>query len=82
MRGLPIRHLGGERLEYNCNGIFTWYASLLLVAALHFSGVWRLTSVFHNFGPLMTVAILTNDLFALALYVSALVRKVTVVFFF
>lgn len=75
MRGLPIR--GGERLEYNCNGIFTWYASIVIGAGLHFSGVWRLNSVFHNFGPLLTVAILFNDFFALFLYVSALLRKTT-----
>ncbi len=71
MRGLPIRHLGNTRLEYNCNGIFTWYLSLAIMAGLHFSGTWRLSSIFHNFGPLMSVAILTTDAIAVLLYVAA-----------
>lgn len=60
MRGLPIRHLGGIRLEYNCNGIYTWYLTLIAMAGLHFGGIWSLASVYHNFGPLMTTAILTQ----------------------
>jgi hypothetical protein len=75
MRGLPIRHLNNIRLEYNCNGIFTWYLSLAIMAGLHFSGTWRLSSIFENFGPLMTVAILTTDAIALLLYVTAFASR-------
>jgi hypothetical protein len=28
MKGLPIKHLNGKRLVYNCNGIYTWYLLL------------------------------------------------------
>lgn len=77
MRGLPVKHLGGIRLEYNCNGIWTWYATLIIMAALHFTGTWRLSSVYHNFGPLMTVAMLTQDAISIITYVGAFITKTT-----
>jgi len=69
--GLPIPSRGNTRLEYTCNGIWAWYATLILVAVAHFSGAYPLTRVWDQFGSLMTVAILAGDLIAVATYVGA-----------
>ena len=75
--GLPLASRGGERLEYLVNGLWAWYATLILVAVAHFSGAYPLTRVWDQFGPLMTVAMLAGDLIALATYVGAHVTKNT-----
>ncbi len=71
VRGLPIPSEGNVRLEYTCNGITAWYATLALVGIAHFSGLYPLTRVWDQFGSLMTVAIIAGDLTALATYIGA-----------
>lgn len=44
--GLPVPSLGGKQLEYLCNGVATWYLDLVLVAFLHVSGYFPITSKF------------------------------------
>ena len=51
-RGLPIPSLGGESLEYRCNGVASWYATLALAAVLHWTGLLRLSFLVDNLGPL------------------------------
>lgn len=75
--GLPLPHRDNERLEYVCNGIWAWYATLVLVAAAHLSGAYPLTRVWDQFGSLMTVAILAGDLIAVATYVGAHATRTT-----
>ncbi len=75
--GLPMPHLGGKQLPYVLNGVYTWYASLAIVFGLHYSGVWQLTRVYYIFGPLMTVAILTQDVISVLVYIHAHVTKTT-----
>lgn len=77
MKGMAIPHLNNAKLEYNCNGIITWYISIAVMLGLHFSGLWRLTSIFDNFGPLMTAAIVTQDVISVIVYVWALSAKQT-----
>uniref|UniRef100_A0A0G4GM62 Delta(24(24(1)))-sterol reductase n=1 Tax=Chromera velia CCMP2878 TaxID=1169474 RepID=A0A0G4GM62_9ALVE len=57
VQGLPVPSLKGKRLDYCCNGVACWYATLGTAAVLHLSGVFPLTWLIRNFGPLMTVAI-------------------------
>jgi hypothetical protein len=45
VKGLPIPHEGGRQLDYKCNGVISLYTTYLVSAALHYSGVWRLTEV-------------------------------------
>ncbi len=71
MKGLPIPSQGNIQLEYVCNGIWAWYATLIGVAAAHLSGLYPLTRVWDQFGSLMTVAILAGDAVAVATYVGA-----------
>ncbi len=74
MKGLPIPHESGRQLEYRVNGIWAWYATLIGVAALHFSGLFPLHEVGAEFGALMTVSILSGNAVALATYVVGVAR--------
>eukprot|EP00581_Thalassiosira_minuscula_P012606 CAMPEP_0183729726 /NCGR_PEP_ID=MMETSP0737-20130205/31053_1 /TAXON_ID=385413 /ORGANISM="Thalassiosira miniscula, Strain CCMP1093" /LENGTH=506 /DNA_ID=CAMNT_0025961997 /DNA_START=178 /DNA_END=1698 /DNA_ORIENTATION=- len=67
--GLPVPSLGGKQLEYLCNGIATWYLDLLLVAALHSSGWFPITTVVDNIGPIMSVAMIWAIIVTIGTYV-------------
>ncbi|KAI9375132.1 C-24(28) sterol reductase [Aspergillus egyptiacus] len=73
-QGKPLPHLNGARLTYHCSAIWSWYITILLALALHFSGVFRLPRLISEFGPLMSVAILSGFIVSVLAYVSALVR--------
>ena len=71
VKGMPIPARGNVQLEYVCNGVWAWYITLAAVAALHLSGLFPLTTVAEQFGPLMTVAMLSGNAVALAVYLAA-----------
>ena len=66
--GLPVPSLGGKQLEYLCNGVATWYVDLVLVAALHTSGWFPITTVVDEIGPIMTVAMLWGIVVTIGTY--------------
>ena len=61
----------GVRLKYKYNGQFAWGVTLVMVAVLHFTGVFRLTELASMFGPMQTVCNLYTYLLILALYLHA-----------
>ncbi len=75
IKGLPIPSENNRRLEYNCNGISAWYITLILVAILHFTGIFPLGKIYDNFGALMTVAIIFGNLTALLTYFGAKITR-------
>jgi delta24(24(1))-sterol reductase len=72
--GKPLAHEGGKQLKYYCSAYTSFYTTIALVAALHFSGVFPLYTVLDEFGPLLSVSILSGWLVAIVAYVSALAR--------
>ncbi|KAK4242528.1 Delta(24(24(1)))-sterol reductase [Achaetomium macrosporum] len=72
--GKPLAHEGGKQLKYYCSAFTSFYTTIALVAALHFSGVFPLYTVLDEFGPLLSVSILSGWLVAIVAYVSALAR--------
>jgi delta24(24(1))-sterol reductase len=62
--GLPVKSLGGKKLPYHCNALASFYVTCLTAFGLHFSGLFKLSQLIDNFGPIMTVAMITG--FALA----------------
>ncbi|KAH6636804.1 Delta(24(24(1)))-sterol reductase like protein [Chaetomium tenue] len=72
--GKPLEHMGGKQLKYYCSAYTSWYATLTIVGALHFSGVFPLYTIIDEFGPLLSVSILSGWLVAIVAYVSALAR--------
>ncbi|EFA86393.1 hypothetical protein PPL_00185 [Heterostelium album PN500] len=71
--GLPLPTLNGKHLSYHCNALCTWYVTIPLMFVLHITGVFPLTDIYDNLGPITTVAVLSSDLIAIAVYLYAIV---------
>ena len=72
--GKPLPHLGGKQLEYYCSGVSSFYFTMAVAVVLHFTGVFRLYTLIDEFGPLMSVAIISGFLVSVVAYMSALYR--------
>ncbi|ODN84359.1 hypothetical protein L202_00326 [Cryptococcus amylolentus CBS 6039] len=58
--GLPVPSLNYDTLPYKCNALASWYSTLALSFILHKTGIYRLPWIIENFGPIMTVSIITS----------------------
>jgi len=74
IKGKPLPHEGGKQLVYYCSGIWSFYVTIAVAAALHVSGLFRLYTLIDEFGPLMSVAIITGFIVSFIAYFSALYR--------
>ena len=72
--GKPLPHEGGKQLTYYCSGLWSFYTTIVVATGLHLSGAYSLYTILDDFGPLMSVAIISGFLVSLAAYVSALYR--------
>lgn len=72
--GKPLPHENGKQLKYLCNAYVSFYLTVSIMAALHFSGFFPLYTLIDEFGPLMSVGIISGFLVALIAYFSALWR--------
>ncbi|KAF3762901.1 hypothetical protein M406DRAFT_342020 [Cryphonectria parasitica EP155] len=72
--GKPLPFEGGKQLKYYCSGFVSLYITLAVFAALHLSGIYSAASFIDEFGPLLSVAILSGYLVAFIAYFSALWR--------
>jgi protein-S-isoprenylcysteine O-methyltransferase Ste14 len=64
--GLPLQD--GSRLTYRLNGLAAFVISLLVLAAGHLSGLFRLTWIYENFGALLSVITIFSIAFAFFTY--------------
>jgi delta24(24(1))-sterol reductase len=76
-KGQALPHLGGKQLDYYCSAMWSFYTSIAVGLALHVSGYFKLYTLLDEFGPLMSVAILSGFLCSFIAYVSALARETT-----
>ncbi|KAF7719273.1 Ergosterol biosynthesis ERG4/ERG24 family protein [Penicillium ucsense] len=72
--GRPLPHAGGKQLPYYCSGVWSFYTSIAMALFLHFTGLFKLYTIIDEFGPLLSVAILSGYLVSFAAYFSALYR--------
>lgn len=72
--GRPLPFAGGKQLEYYCSALYSWYFNIVLSLVLHFTGIFKLYTVIDEFGPLLTVAILSGFIVSFIAYFSALIR--------
>lgn len=72
--GKPLPHEGGKQLKYYCSGMYSFYTSIVLSGILHVTGIFKLYTLIDEFGPLMSVAIISGFLVSIVAYISALVR--------
>lgn len=74
VQGKPLPHEGGRRLDYYCSGLWSFYSTVAVAAGLHLSGTFPLYTILDEFGPIMSVAIITGFLISFTAYFSALSR--------
>ncbi|KAK7687899.1 hypothetical protein QCA50_009118 [Cerrena zonata] len=67
--GLPVPSLGYKTLMYKCNAIGCIYITWITAFLLHYTGVFRLTSIIDNFGHLMSVAMIWGFGVTLSMYI-------------
>lgn len=72
--GKPLAHLGGKQLKYHCSAYTSFYFTIFVMAVLHGTGLFPIYTFLDEFGPLMSVAILTGYLNSLITYIQAFVR--------
>ncbi|KAL2863790.1 c-24(28) sterol reductase [Aspergillus lucknowensis] len=72
--GRPLPHLGGKQLPYYCSALWSFWTTIALACTLHATGLFKLYTIIDEFGPLMSVAILSGFLVAFIAYFSALAR--------
>lgn len=72
--GKPLAFKNGEQLKYYCSAYWSFYTTIAITAALHFSGVFPLYTILDEFGPLLSVSIFSGWLVAIVAYVSAIAR--------
>ena len=73
-RGKPLPHENGMRLDYYCSAMWSWWTTIIVALGLHFSGIFKLYNIIDEFGPLMSVAIISGFLVSIIAYTSALYR--------
>ncbi|KAL9049360.1 MAG: hypothetical protein Q9162_007256 [Coniocarpon cinnabarinum] len=74
VQGKSLQVLGGKSLTYYCSGVWSWYATIALAGILHFTGLFKLYTLIDEFGPLMSVAIISGFFVSIVAYVSAIQR--------
>lgn len=72
--GKPLAHEGGKQLKYYCSAYTSFYTSIVIAAALHFTGIFPLYTIIDEFGPIMSVAIFSGYIISFIAYFSALWR--------
>lgn len=72
--GRPLPHLGGKQLPYYCSAVWSFYVTLASAVLLHVTGLFKLYTIVDEFGPLMSVAIISGILVSFVAYFSALAR--------
>lgn len=72
--GKPLPHAHGEQLKYYCNAVASFYTTIAAALGLHFTGVFKLYVLLDEFGPIMSVAILSGFLVSIIAYLSAFTR--------
>ncbi|KAK5114625.1 hypothetical protein LTR62_002197 [Meristemomyces frigidus] len=72
--GKPLPHEGGKQLRYYCNGVYSFYLTIVLAGMLHFTGLFKLYTLMDEFGPLMSVAIISGYIVSVVAYISAFYR--------
>ena len=74
VQGKPLDHEGGERLSYYCSGVWALYTTIAVAALLHMTGLFKLYTIIDEFGPVLSVAVLSGFAISIVAYVSALKR--------
>ena len=72
--GLPVPSLNYKTLMYNCNALSCLYVTMATAAVLHLTRIFPLTSIFENYGHLMTVSIIYGFAVSFGMYFWTVAR--------
>lgn len=72
--GKPLLHEGGKQLRYYCSAYTSFYATIMIVATLHTTGIFPLYTILDEFGSIMSVAIISGFINSFIHYSSAFLR--------
>ncbi|THH17795.1 hypothetical protein EW146_g3095 [Bondarzewia mesenterica] len=72
--GLPVPSLGYKTLMYNCNALWSIYATMITAAGLHYYHIFRLTEIIDNYGHIMTVAMIWGFAVSFGMYFWTVAR--------
>jgi delta24(24(1))-sterol reductase len=73
-KGKPLAHLGNKQLIYYCSGVSSFYLTIAVALTLHATGLFKLYTLVDEFGPIMSVSILSGFIVSIIAYISALMR--------
>ena len=73
--GLKIPSWNGQRLPYHCNGLASWYLTIAIMFALHYTGIFDFASIYTQSGALLSTGVLAADLVAIIMYIECLRTK-------
>lgn len=73
--GKPLPHEGGKKLTYYCSAFSSFYFTIFVMIVLHGTGLFPINTFLDEFGPLMSVAIITGFLASFYAYFSAFARN-------
>ncbi len=77
IKGKPLAHANNKHLTYYCSAVWSFYTTLFVAALLHLTNVFKLYTIIDEFGPLMSVAIISGFLVSILAYTSAVLRGAT-----
>ncbi|RDW80025.1 hypothetical protein BP6252_04663 [Coleophoma cylindrospora] len=72
--GKPLAHEGGKQMKYYCSAVWSLYITIAVMGTLHFTGLFPLYTLIDEFGPIMSVAIISGFVVSFIAYFSALAR--------
>ncbi|KAJ5247420.1 ERG4/ERG24 ergosterol biosynthesis protein [Penicillium chermesinum] len=72
--GKPLAHLGGKQLKYHCSAYTSFYFTIFVMAVLHGTGIFPIYTFLDEFGPLLSVSILSGFIVSFLTYISAFAR--------
>ncbi|PLB45041.1 ERG4/ERG24 ergosterol biosynthesis protein [Aspergillus steynii IBT 23096] len=72
--GKPLANEGGKQLKYHCSAYTSFYLTIVVMAVLHGTGLFPIYTFLDEFGPIMSVAILSGFILSFVAYFSAFAR--------
>lgn len=76
VKGLPLPSENGYRLRYKCNAVTAMYCMLILIGALHYTGVYPIHMLRVDFGQYLTIATVVADVLSVWVFVLGLKRPI------
>jgi len=73
-KGKPLAHENGKQLTYYCSAVWSFYTTIAISLFLHVTGWFKLYTLIDEFGPLMSVAIITGFALSFVTYFRAIIN--------